>query len=139
MMLLSAVGASGFDVDAWWKSELSWRAEKPPAFGHAMLAEFDLSPNYTNLNQGSYGSTPTKVRHATEALVKMVEANPDAWFRPGLVEDSGDAPFTQFLRSTRAMLAKYIGAKTEDTDRRQRQPRAHRGAPQRPGLSGGGG
>ena len=104
-----------FDVEAWWAKELSWRSQTPPAFGHAMLTEFDLNSSYTNLNQGSYGSTPTKVRHATDALVKLAENNPDLWFRGGLEEDGADAPFIQFLRATRVLLAKYIGAKTEDT------------------------
>jgi hypothetical protein len=77
-LALLAPAAVAFDVEGWWAKELAWQSQTPPAFGHAMRAEFDLNASYTNLNQGSYGSTPTKVRHATEALVKLAENNPDA-------------------------------------------------------------
>ena len=80
---------SSTSQDAWWDAVESWRRqEKPPAFGHPMLAEFDLDPKYTNLNQGSYGSTPRRVRQATEALVLAAEANPD----PGAAASRATAP-----------------------------------------------
>ena len=59
-------------------------ASAPHAMGHPALALFDLDPAYTNVNQGSYGSTPSMVRKATEALVLRAETNPDLWFRAGL-------------------------------------------------------
>ena len=49
-----------------------------------MRAEFNLDADYINVNQGSYGSTPWRVRQATEHLVKTAEANPDLWFRHNL-------------------------------------------------------
>ena len=102
--------------DAWWDDVESWRLqEKPPAFGHPMLAEFDLDAKYTNLNQGSYGSTPRRVRQATEALVRAAEANPDLWFRGGLASDGANALYIDQLIASRKALADYIKAPANET------------------------
>ncbi len=92
----------------------AWGARAPPAFGRAMRSEFDMDPLYVNVNQGSYGCTPTKVRHVTEALVRETEWNPDLWFRFNISGD-GDSHMTAMLARTRALVASYIGANVEDT------------------------
>ena len=73
-----------------------------------------MDPLYVNVNQGSYGCTPTKVRHVTEALVRETEWNPDLWFRFNISGD-GDSHMTAMLARTRAFVAAYIGANVEDT------------------------
>ena len=98
-----------------WAAVRSWQTKTaPPAFGHPMLAEFDLDPAYTNLNQGSYGSTPAKVRQAQEALVVTAEANPDLWFRNNLT-GTGNSLYIDDLVATRAALAAYIKAPVNET------------------------
>jgi selenocysteine lyase/cysteine desulfurase len=89
----------------------------PPALGRATLSLFDLDPEYINVNQGSYGSTPTPVRQATEALVRQTERNPDLWFRGGLnlSAPDGESTYTGELTATRARIAQYLGTKKEDT------------------------
>ena len=100
---------------AWWAEVQRWTNETPPAFGHPMLAEFDLEPAYTNVNQGSYGSTPRRVRRATEQLVLATESNPDLWFRAGLSADGANSLYIDQLVATRKALAEYIKAPLEET------------------------
>ena len=50
MAALASVPAPG----PWWSAVQAWQSSAPPAFGHPMLAEFDIDPAYVNLNQGSY-------------------------------------------------------------------------------------
>eukprot|EP00928_Gymnodinium_smaydae_P064654 TRINITY_DN47936_c0_g1_i1.p1 TRINITY_DN47936_c0_g1~~TRINITY_DN47936_c0_g1_i1.p1 ORF type:complete len:469 (-),score=79.21 TRINITY_DN47936_c0_g1_i1:9-1280(-) len=73
--------------------------------GHALLHHFVLSPNYTNLNHGSYGASPKAVLDAERRWQLQMEANPDHWFR------SADADgLAGSLDVVRARLARYIGA-----------------------------
>ena len=76
-----------------------------PEFGHNMLRLFSMDKNYTNLNHGSYGAPPTQVLNAAEKYEREMEKNPDNWFR-----------YTVFdkMNSVRKILAKYIGADTDD-------------------------
>ncbi|KAJ3113172.1 hypothetical protein HDU96_003706 [Phlyctochytrium bullatum] len=53
----------------------------PPAFGHAMKAEFGLSPSYLSLNHGSFGATPLKVEAQRRRLLDEVESNPDMFYK----------------------------------------------------------
>lgn len=78
-----------------------------------MLSEFDIAPEYLNVNQGSYGSTPRRVREATESLVLQVESNPDLWYRLN-VTGSGSSPLLDMLTESRAALAAYLGANVSD-------------------------
>jgi hercynylcysteine S-oxide lyase len=115
MLGLFIASSATTQTDAVWDTVASWRqAETPPAFGHPMLAEFDLNPAYTNVNQGSYGSTPRRVRKATEALVVAAEANPDLWFRNNLT-GTGNSLYIEQLIKTREALAKYINAPPNET------------------------
>eukprot|EP01079_Euglenida_sp_SAG-EU17-18_P012125 gene12124-2212_t len=50
----SARASAGADV----------QARPPPDFGRDMLTEFNLSPGFTNLNHGSFGSVPKQVHQA---------------------------------------------------------------------------
>ena len=56
-------------------------AAAPPTFGHSLLPLFQMEPNYTNLNHGSYGSVPSSVTAAATAAEVAVERNPDRFFR----------------------------------------------------------
>jgi len=115
MLSLFLAVATATDPTAWWASVGAWKeAAKPPEFGHPMLAEFDLDPQYTNVNQGSYGSTPRKVRMATESLVVTAEANPDRWFRNNLT-GTGNSLYIDQLIETRKALARYIRAPLNET------------------------
>lgn len=42
---------------------------------------FDLDPDLTFLNHGSYGACPRKIRQRQHDLQTQMERNPDAWFR----------------------------------------------------------
>ena len=77
----------------------------PPPFGHGMLQYFQLDPNYTNLNHGSYGSPPKLVTAAALAWEQHVELNPDKWFR---------YEYFSAMDKLRERIAKYIGARKED-------------------------
>jgi selenocysteine lyase/cysteine desulfurase len=114
--LATMLGAATANPHAWWDAVQSWKtsAAPPPAFGHPMLAEFNLDPNYTNVNQGSYGSTPTKVRQATEQLVVAAEANPDLWFRSNMTSN-GNSVYINLLLESREALAAYIKAPRNET------------------------
>ena len=77
----------------------------PPAFGHDMLQYFSLDPHYTNLNHGSYGSTPKVVQEAAQQWESLMEENPDNWFRYQYFDE---------MDKLREAVADYIGAKKED-------------------------
>ena len=42
-------------------------------FGHTMLNDFVIQPGFTNLNHGSYGSTPRKVLSAQHDWIMQME------------------------------------------------------------------
>jgi selenocysteine lyase/cysteine desulfurase len=116
LALLTANCLGATNPNAWWDAVQSWKTSAtPPAFGHPMLAEFNIDPAYTNVNQGSYGSTPIKVRKATEQLVLTAEANPDLWFRSNMTS-SGNSVYINMLLETRKELAKYIKAPMNETN-----------------------
>ena len=99
--LLATVAVAGASLTSVDEQIAAWGAGlPPPPFGRAMRSEFDMDPLYTNVNQGSYGCTPTKVRRVTEALVRETEWNPDLWFRFNISGD-GDSHMTAMLARTR--------------------------------------
>ncbi|ORY76306.1 pyridoxal phosphate-dependent transferase, partial [Protomyces lactucae-debilis] len=49
--------------------------------GHARLADFDLKEGYVNLNAGSFGVCPKRVREAYNRHSLAIEANPDLFLR----------------------------------------------------------
>ncbi|KAJ7070500.1 pyridoxal phosphate-dependent transferase [Mycena amicta] len=85
-----------------WKS---FESKTPPPFGHAMLEYFSFDPNYTNLNNGSYGSLPRPVSAYCTALDTLAESNPDTWIR---------ARYLPLLTDVRARLASLLGAKADE-------------------------
>ncbi|KAF9790913.1 PLP-dependent transferase [Thelephora terrestris] len=59
----------------------SYTGKQPPPFGHQLLKYFSFDPGYVNLNNGSYGATPTPVSEACKVISDEVEANPDKFIR----------------------------------------------------------
>ncbi|KAJ7069041.1 PLP-dependent transferase [Mycena belliarum] len=85
--------------------DVSWRNKTPPKFGHAMLQYFAFNPAYTNINHGSYGSSPIPVIEACRALDSEAESNPDRWMR---------FSYLPRLTDVRQRIATLIGAKTDE-------------------------
>ncbi|KAF9035625.1 pyridoxal phosphate-dependent transferase [Panaeolus papilionaceus] len=79
--------------------------QPPPPFGHACLELYSLDPEYLNLNNGSYGTTPKPVTQAIEELTLRVERSPDLFHR---------VEYQPMLKNVRARLADFVGAKTEE-------------------------
>ncbi|KAH9889683.1 PLP-dependent transferase [Xylariomycetidae sp. FL2044] len=72
-----------------------------PSFGPRMLQHFDFDPDYRNLNQGSFGSSPREIRAKLRQYQDQAEARPDAFIRyelPGLLNASR-AAIAQLLRA----------------------------------------
>lgn len=80
-------------------------AVEPPAFGHASLAQFMLAQNYTNLNHGSYGSTPKAVLKQQWETVQQVEAAPDVFFRDNVTGDGSSQMYAQQTTARHAFAA----------------------------------
>ncbi len=74
-------------------------------FGPHLKAHFPLEDGYTNLNHGSYGSTPHVVTKAAHQWQAQMEACPDKWFRQTVYTE---------LDSARTELATYVGADPMD-------------------------
>ena len=74
-------------------------------FGPHLRSLFQLQEGYTNLNHGSYGSTPHHVTKAAHQWQSQVEACPDRWFRQTVYPE---------LDKTRAELAAYVNADPMD-------------------------
>lgn len=56
-------------------------SHRPPPFGKALRPYFALDPSYTPLNNGSFGSPPNHVLQAKLAAQRMVESNPDLFYK----------------------------------------------------------
>jgi len=79
--------------------------QPPPPFGHALLKYYTLDPEYINLNNGSYGTTPKPVLEACNELTLEIESNPDLFHR---------LTYQKRLIGVREKLASLIGAKTDE-------------------------
>ncbi|KAJ3505666.1 hypothetical protein NLJ89_g7299 [Agrocybe chaxingu] len=77
----------------------------PPPFGEELKAYYALDPEYINLNNGSYGTTPKPVLQAVHELTKRIEANPDLFHR---------LTYQPMLIDVRKRIAKLIGAKADE-------------------------
>jgi selenocysteine lyase/cysteine desulfurase len=77
--------------------------------GHGLLKHFLLNSDYTNLNHGSFGSTPECVLAAQRRWQDHVESNPDRWFR---FHDARS--LFGSIDEVRSKLASYIGAANPD-------------------------
>lgn len=92
---------------------------KKPSFGHALLPRFRMSPNLTNLNQGSYGVVARDVFSFQASLLARVEEDPEQWFRVGLQRGGEDeegctAQFQCELMHARRSFAEYLGVAAAD-------------------------
>ena len=74
-------------------------------FGPHLKSHFPLEDGYTNLNHGSYGSTPHFVTRAAHQWQAQMEACPDKWFRQTVYTE---------LDTARNELAAYVGADPMD-------------------------
>ncbi|KAG5353596.1 hypothetical protein C0989_005117 [Termitomyces sp. Mn162] len=79
--------------------------QAPPKLGHEVLKYYAFDPEYINLNNGSYGSTPTPVLDAVHKLTLQVEANPDLFHR---------LDFQPLLIDVRRRIAQLIGADVDE-------------------------
>ena len=87
-------------ISATFAEEQNWSP-----FGHSMLKQFTMDPNYTNLNHGSYGTVPRVVQESAERFRKITEANPDQFYRFDV--------FT-YLDDARDKVAAIVGVEPED-------------------------
>ncbi|KAJ7594486.1 PLP-dependent transferase [Mycena floridula] len=87
-----------------------------PQFGHAMLKYFTMDPESTNLNNGSYGTTPKPVQDACTELGLLVETNPDLFCR---------FTYPSMLVTVRKRLADFL--KVPDIDEIVMVPNASHG------------
>ncbi|KAF8159185.1 pyridoxal phosphate-dependent transferase [Crassisporium funariophilum] len=79
--------------------------QEPPPFGKALLKHYALDPEYLNLNNGSYGTTPRPVLEAANELTLLVESNPDRFNR---------LLYQPMLIDVRTKVATLIGAKADE-------------------------
>jgi len=68
-------------------------------FGHKLLSLFQMDPEYTNLNFGSYGSVPVQIGAMQTKWEQFIELNPDVWFRYDLYSE---------MDKVRDKLAQYV-------------------------------
>ncbi|KAF5316760.1 hypothetical protein D9619_006842 [Psilocybe cf. subviscida] len=80
-------------------------SEEAPPFGHELLKHFAIDPEYTNLNHGSYGTTPRPVIEATNELTLRVESNADLFHR---------IEYLPLLVEARTQVAELIGAERDE-------------------------
>ncbi|KAI5893649.1 PLP-dependent transferase [Schizophyllum commune H4-8] len=73
-----------------------------PEFGHQSRSLFQLDPNFTHLNNGSFGVIPHYVEEATRRMAEVGEANPDMFMRQGR--------FWRAIDRSREVIAEYVGA-----------------------------
>ena len=80
-----------------------------PAFGRALRSLWHLDPEAAFLNHGSFGACPREVLAEQERLRLQMEAQPDRFFREGIVPDRDGTP----LRQAIGELAAFVGASPE--------------------------
>ncbi|ESK85204.1 aminotransferase family protein [Moniliophthora roreri MCA 2997] len=52
-----------------------------PMFGHSILSDFMLAPEFINLNHGSFGALPHTIQKVYNTVTEEVERNPDHFIR----------------------------------------------------------
>eukprot|EP00026_Physarum_polycephalum_P007831 Phypoly_transcript_07899.p1 GENE.Phypoly_transcript_07899~~Phypoly_transcript_07899.p1 ORF type:complete len:411 (+),score=58.21 Phypoly_transcript_07899:35-1234(+) len=73
-------------------------------FGHSLLKQFKLAPDYVNMNHGSFGTTPISVLEKQREYVDLMEARPDVWYRK---------TYRELVVETRKQLAACFNAEEE--------------------------
>ncbi|KAG7095514.1 hypothetical protein E1B28_006252 [Marasmius oreades] len=81
------------------------KSKSPPELGHSMLEYFAFEKDYTNMNNGSYGSAPTYVLEAAKAFSAQAEAKPDLFHR---------LSYIPLLKSARQKVANLVGVADVD-------------------------
>lgn len=79
--------------------------QPPPPFGKEIRKLWALDPEYTNLNNGSYGTPPKAVLQSVFEITQEIESNPEAFHRYG---------YQERLKNARSQLANMIGAQTDE-------------------------
>ncbi|HWH40201.1 MAG TPA: aminotransferase class V-fold PLP-dependent enzyme [Usitatibacter sp.] len=77
-----------------------------PAFGRALRPLWHLASEAIFLNHGSFGACPREVLAEQDRLRLGMEAQPDRFFREGIVPDRDGTP----LRQAIGQLAAFVGA-----------------------------
>lgn len=76
-----------------------------PAFGRPLRSLWALAPDARFLNHGSFGACPREVLAEQERLRHEMEAQPDRFFREGIMPGEGATR----LREAAASLAAFVG------------------------------
>ena len=79
------------------------------AFGRALRPLWNLAPDATFLNHGSFGACPKAVLAEQERLRHEMESQPDRFFRERVMPREGGTP----LRDAIARLASFAGARPD--------------------------
>ncbi|KAL0945444.1 hypothetical protein HGRIS_000934 [Hohenbuehelia grisea] len=77
----------------------------PPELGRSARKYFGFDPQYTNLNNGSYGSPPLPVLAACNSLSNEAESNPDLFIR---------LTCRPLLKRVRQQVADLVGAHVDE-------------------------
>ena len=75
-------------------------------FGRSIRDLWELAPEGTFLNHGSFGACPKEVLAEQDRIRRRMEAAPDAFFRNGIVPERPDTE----LRNATARIAAFVGA-----------------------------
>lgn len=86
-------------------ADLTEKTQEIHEFGRAAREYFALADGFTNLNHGSFGSTPLRVLQGQYKHQLEAEAYPDVWFRK---------TYRDIWRSASHMLAEYIDADQDE-------------------------
>jgi len=86
------------------------------AFGHRMLAEWQLDPEFLYLNHGTVGCTPRRVLARQQAIRDEIESAPSRYMLRELTSIRVGGPRTEMPRMRRAAaeVAAFVGARAED-------------------------
>lgn len=86
------------------------------AFGHRMLAEWQLDPAITYLNHGTVGATPKRVLEAQRAIRDEIEAVPSRYLLRELtmIRVGGPRSDVPRMRRAAAEVAAFVGARPDD-------------------------
>ncbi|MEP7027057.1 MAG: aminotransferase class V-fold PLP-dependent enzyme [Candidatus Eisenbacteria bacterium] len=92
------------------------RPGSPPAFGHAMRAEWALDPDILYLNHGTVGAPPRRVLQAQQAIRDEIERQPSRFLLRELSSISVGVkpPDVPRMRAAANAVAAFLGARGED-------------------------
>ena len=86
------------------------------AFGHSLLAQWELDPAITYLNHGTVGAPPRRVLHAQQLLRDEIERQPSRFLLRELAAVQSGAPRSEppRLRVAAEQVGRFFGARGQD-------------------------